>query len=323
MPSVRISGIGSYLPRQVVPNAELAKKVGVDQKWICRRTGIEARRFAARHETTADLATHAGTRAVKDAGLAPHDIDCILASTSSPDRFFPGVAVDVQARLKCRKVPAFDLRNESNGFVFGLSIASAWIRSGQYRRVLLVASEVHSRDLNFDARNRDLCVLFGDGAGAIVLEPRKSREATDMPAFELHSDGHFAQDLVFRRRSRTDPAAPPQPVMNKTSVIMHSSRSQAEVADSILEKHNISLKQIDFIIPHQSNKNLIRELSRRLDFPMSRIIVNIEKVGNTSSASIPIALDEAVKSKRIKRGDLLLLVSFGAGFSWGSALLRY
>ena len=201
-------------------------------------------------------------------------------------------------------------------------MASAWILSGLYKRVLLVASEIHSRDLIFSHRMKDICVLFGDGAGAVVLEAANPEESM-RPLFELHTDGHFANDLAFPRTYANRKQVAIQPHMNKTSVIMHSSRRLAEVVESILRENKVSLHQVDFIVPHQSNKNLLLEMSRRLDFPMSRIVINIQYVGNTSSASIPLALDDAVRSNRIKRGDLLLFVSFGAGYSWGASLWRY
>lgn len=318
--SIRIAGTGSALASRVITNRDLAHKIRVDEKWIEDRTGIRSRCFAAPSETAADLGAHAAHDALRAAGVTSKEIDCVLASTLSPDRIFPGLGVDVQAKLKCHRIPAIDVSAQCNGFVFGLSIAAAYILSGQYRRILLVASEIQSRYLEINHKNKDICVLFGDGAGAAVIEADPSADKT-RPVFELHSDGHFAADLSMHRPAPKKPL--PQPVMNKTSVIFHSSRSLAEVTHSIMAKNRISHDEVDFLIPHQSNKRLIEEVARRCDFPMSKVVVNIETAGNTSSASIPIALDQAVKSGRIRRGDRLLFVSFGAGFSWGAAFLTY
>ena len=319
-PTIRIAGTGSYLPERAVTSAELAVKVHVEESWIEERTGIHTRHFAAQGESNADMAVAAAQAALKASGYAAKDIDAVIATTLSPDRYFPGISADVQARLKCGRVPAFDISCQCNGFTFGLSVAAGYILSGQYKRILLVSSEIHSRTLRFAHDNKDLCVLFGDGAGAVVIEKSTAR-AHDRLAFELHTDGHFAGDLAFHRDAK--PGRPAQPVMNKTSVIVHSSRSVAEVVQSILRKNGIDMDGIDCVVPHQSNLKLIEEISRRLDCPLSKFIINIDRVGNTSSASIPIALDHAVRSGRIRRGDQLLLVSFGAGFSWGACLLTY
>jgi len=321
--SIRIAGTGSFLPNQCVTNREIAEKIHVKDSWIEDRTGIKTRYFAGKDMHNRDLAYASAIEALHASKLKSKDIDCIIVATLSPDRYFPGVGADVQANLKCRNIPAFDINCQCNGFVYGLSVASAYILAGQFKRVLLVCSELHSRHLKFDDSNRDLCVLFGDGAGACVLEQSEKSEESIL-SFELSSDGHFAEDLAYspsvnRRTGKHDH----QPYMNKTSVIAHSSRSMEDAVKKILAKNKISLEEVDYVIPHQSNKKLLRELARRLDLPMEKMIINIDRVGNTSAASIPIALDEAIKDKRIKRGDLLLMVSFGAGFLWGAVLLRY
>ena len=317
MTTIRFAGTGSYLPPRVLTSRELAKKIRVERSWIEERTGIRERRVAAPGETAAEMGFRAAQAALEAARLAPKDVDCVIASTLSPDRHFPGIAGDIQARLKCGRVPAFDISAQCNGFTFGLQAAAAHVLSGQYRRVLLVSSELHSKYLRFSHANRDLCVLFGDGAGAIVVERAEKKKKSRL-AFELHTDGHFAADLCFPRAGMGG-----QPHMNKTSVIVHSSRSISEVAHSLLKSQGVPLDAVDFIVPHQSNLNLLREVSRRLDCPMSKFVVNIETTGNTSSASIPIALDEAVRTRKIRRGDLLMFLSFGAGFSWGAVLVTY
>lgn len=317
----RIAGTGSYLPRRAVTNRELAKTIRVDPEWIEDRTGIRSRCFAAPGESVSDLALAASGAALKSAECTGRDLDAIIASTLTPDRHFPGIGVDLQARLKCNRIPAFDLNCQCNGFIFALSLAASSVIAGQFRRVLVAAAEIHSRELVFRHETRDWCVLFGDGAGAVVVE-RTGGHTGGRPSFLLHSDGHFADDLSCPR-ARPEKHGRPEPRMNKTSVIIHSSRSVTEVCQGILAENRLTLSQVDFLIPHQSNARLIHEVARRLDCPLSKVIINIEKTGNTSSASIPIALDQAVRSKRIRRGDMLLMVSFGAGFSWGAALLTY
>jgi 3-oxoacyl-[acyl-carrier-protein] synthase-3 len=319
---VRIAGTGSYLPRRAVPNRELARRVGASANWIEDRTGIRSRFFASPSEKNSDLAAEAASRALRAARLPARAVDCILATTLSPDRYFPGIAVDVQARLGCRRVPAMDLACQCNGFLFGFAAASAFVSSGQFRRVLLVSSELHSRDLRFDRRSRDLSILFGDGAGAVVVEPAGPK-GRSFAEFEMHSDGAFAGDLAYGRvpAGRRGPA--PRPVMNKMSVIIHSSRSLEEAVSGILARNGKSPRDVDYLIPHQSNLRLIQELGRRLDLAPSKVVVNIASTGNTSSASIPIALDGAVRSGRVRRGALVVFTSFGPGYSWGSALVRF
>ncbi len=321
MAGIRIAGTGSFLPPREVTNGELARKVKAEASWIESRTGIRTRFFCAPGQTNADLAVRASEAALAAAGIGPKDLDVVIASTLSPDRHFPGIGVDVQARLGCERIPAIDLNSQCSGFVFGLSAASAYLASGQFRRVLLVASEAQSPYLEFSPRYKDLCILFGDGAGAAVLE--RADPGSRAPVFELHSDGRFAGDLSLalpRGRSRR---AMPQPLMNKTSVIVHSSRNVSEVIESLFRTAGTGPEEVDWLVPHQSNLNLIREISRRTGMPMSKVIVNIERVGNASSASIPIALDEAVRAGRVRRGHRLVLASFGAGFSWGAVLLTY
>ncbi len=323
MAGIRIAGTGSCLASREVTSRVLERKIRVEAGWIESRTGIRTRYFCAAGEKNADLAVKASQKAIEAAGLEPKDLDLVIASTLSPDRHFPGIGVDVQARLRCGRIPAIDLNSQCSGFVFGLSAAAAYLASGQCRRVLLVASEAQSPYLEFSNRQKDLCILFGDGAGAVVLEKAPKGEA---PFFEMHSDGNFALDLCLERPVRTARSkkhVPNQPAMNKTSVIVHSSRSVTEVIESILKTAGLGLDAVDWLIPHQSNLNLLKEISRRTGFPMSRIVINIDRVGNTSSASIPIALDEAVRAGRVRRGQRVLLVSFGAGYSWGAALFAF
>lgn len=320
MAGIRIAGTGSCLASRKVTSRALARKIRVEPGWIENRTGIQTRFFCEAGETNADLAVKASEKALESSGLEPKDIDLIIASTLSPDRHFPGIGVDVQARLRCGRIPAIDLNSQCSGFVFGLSAAAAYLGSGQFRKVLLVASETHSPYLEFSNRQKDVCILFGDGAGAVVVE--RSTRGEEGPLFELHSDGNFASDLCLERPAKGKHGLS-HPTMNKTSVIVHSSRSVAETVESLLSTAGIGLEEIDWLVPHQSNLNLLKEISRRTGMPMEKIIVNIDRVGNTSSASIPIALDDAVRASRIRRGHRIVLAGFGAGYSWGAALLTY
>ena len=320
----RITGTGSYLPPRRVTNEELARDLGArgietSDTWIVERTGIRARHFADDGVTSSDLAVRAGRHALEAAGIHARDIDLIIVATSTPDMIFPSTACLVQQKLGVHGCAAFDVQAVCSGFVYGLTVADSMIRTGAARRALVIGSEVFSRILDFD--DRTTCVLFGDGAGAVVLE------ASDQPgllACELHADGRHVGILctpgtVCGGKVLGDPLLK----MDGPAVFKLAVGVLETVARSVLEKAGRTEADIDWLIPHQANIRIMQGTARKLKLPLEKLVVTVDEHGNTSAASIPLALDPAVRSGRVRRGDTVMLEGVGGGFTWGAVLLEY
>jgi 3-oxoacyl-[acyl-carrier-protein] synthase-3 len=317
----KILGTGSYLPERVLTNADLEKMVDTSDDWIRARTGIERRHLAAEHQTTCDLAEMAARRAMQAAGVVPSDIDLIALGTTTPDQVFPNTACLLQARLGIAGPPAIQLEAACSGFIYALSIADKFIRLGEAKHALVIGAECLSRLV--DWTDRGTCVLFGDGAGAVVLG---ASEQPGILSTRLHANGEYAELLFYPTGpSRThNPNVQRQTAihMKGTEVFKVAVNELAHIVEETLLAHGLEPSAIDWLIPHQANLRLIQATARKLGFPMERVIVTVQEHGNTSAASVPIALDHAVRDGRIKPGQLLMLEAFGGGFTWGSALLR-
>jgi 3-oxoacyl-[acyl-carrier-protein] synthase-3 len=318
----RIIGSGSYLPERVVTNADLERMVETSDEWIRERTGIRERRIAAPGETTCDLAEHAARRALDAAGLGPSDLDLIVVATTTPDKVFPSTACLLQARLGVSGCPAFDIQAVCTGFIYGLSVVDKFIRLGAARRALLVGAETLSRILDWS--DRGTSVLFGDGAGAVVLE------ASDSPGVlstHLHADGAYEHLLTVDGgiSQGYDKAANGGPYirMQGNEVFRVAVNTLGRIVEETLEANGVGQDAIDWLVPHQANIRIIAATAKKLKMPMERVVVTVDVHGNTSAASVPLALDTAVRDGRIRRGQRLLLEAFGAGFTWGSAYLVY
>jgi 3-oxoacyl-[acyl-carrier-protein] synthase-3 len=319
----RIAGTGSYLPEKVLTNADLEKMVDTNDEWIVSRSGIRERHIAADGETTGDLAFHAATRALETAGLAGSEVELIVLGTTTPDIIFPSTACLVQHRLGAHGCPAFDVNAACSGFIYALSIADKFIRSGAVKNALVIGAETLSRMIDWS--DRGTCVLFGDGAGAVVL---KADSEPGILSTHLHADGS-KKDLLFNAVGVSAGFKPELPnagvkvQMVGNEVFKHAVKALDGVVDEALTANGLKKSDIDWLIPHQANLRIIEATAKRLDLPMERVILTIDRTGNTSSGSVPLALDEAVRSGRAKRGQLLLLEAFGGGFTWGSVLVRY
>lgn len=320
----RITGTGSYLPPRRLTNAELAadlatRGVETSDEWIVERTGIRARHFAEPNVTSSDLGVEAAKNALEAAGLHASDIDLIIVATSTPDMVFPSAACILQNKLGITGCPAFDVQAVCSGFVYALTVADAMVRTGSANKALVIGAEVFSRILDFS--DRTTCVLFGDGAGAVVLE------ASDTPgilASDLHADGkHVGILCVPGNVSGGQILGDPLLKMDGQAVFKLAVGVLESAARATLAKANLTDADIDWLIPHQANLRIIEATAKRLDMPMERVIITVDKHGNTSAGSVPLALDEAVRSGKVQRGQLLLLEAFGGGFTWGSALIRY
>lgn len=323
----RILGTGSYLPERVLTNKDLEKKVDTSDKWIVARTGIRERRLASRHQATSDLALQAALPALEEAKMKAKDLDLILVATCTPDSPMPSTACHLQNLLGAKKAAALDLNAACSGFVYGLTVADAMIRSGAAGNCLLVGAEIFSRFVNWS--DRGTCILFADGAGAVVMAP-SGRSRSELLSTHLYADGAQADLLKIPALGSRKPATPAALEKNQHTVHMKGNetfklavKGMAQAAQQALKESGLAVDDIDLFIPHQANIRIIEATAKRLKMPMSRVMVNIDRYGNTSAASIPIALDEAVRRRRIKRGDVILLDAFGAGFTWGSALLRW
>ena len=320
----RILGTGSYLPARRLSNADLAAELaqqGVETSddWIVERTGIRARHFAADEQGCSDLATEAARRALNAASLAAQDIDLIIVATSTPDMVFPSVATMVQHKLGAAGCPAFDVQAVCSGFIYALTVADAMIQSGSAKRALVIGSEIFSRILDF--KDRTTCVLFGDGAGAVILE------ASDTPgilATDLHADGKYKDILcVPGHVNRGSILGDPVLKMDGQAVFKLAVGVLEDTARASLAKANLTDADIDWLIPHQANIRIMQSTAKKLKRSSDKVVVTVDQHGNTSAASIPLALDTAVRDGRIQRGQTLMLEGVGGGFTWGSVLLRY
>ncbi len=329
-PRARIAGLGHHLPPRVVTNDDLAQLMDTSDDWIRERTGIRERRFVDDGTSCTDLAEAASRKALENAGWEPDDVEFILFATLSPDLFFPGNGARLQHQLGLGPIGALDLRTQCTGFVYALSVADALIRAGQYRRILVVGAEVQSRGLRMDDDGRDTAVLFGDGAGAACVEA--SDDERGFLAHSLHSDGANALDLCVRKPgslqvpfvSAEDIAAgDTAPHMNGREVFRNAVRRFPEAIQEVLTATGTPASELKLLVPHQANARITEAVRRRMELPEEKVASNIERYGNTTAASIPIALSEAVEEGRVERGDLVCLAAFGAGFTWGATLLRY
>ena len=314
----RIAGTGSYLPKKIVTNQDLEKMVDTTDEWIRTRTGIERRHVAADGETTVDLAEHAARRALDAAGVAAAEVDFIAFGTTTPDLIFPNCGTLLQQRLGCRGVPAFSLETACAGFMYALSIADKYVRCGDARRALVIGAETLSRITDWS--DRATAVLFADGAGAVVLEPAAT---PGLLSTHLHSDGEY-KDMLYCGSGVSKGFAPKLAIsMTGSEVFKVAVTKLGQVVDETLAANGLERSALDWLVPHQANIRIIQATARKLEIPMERVIVTVQDHGNTSAASVPLALDVAVRDGRIRRGELLLLEAFGGGFTWGSALVRY
>ena len=331
MPRAAFAALGTYVPDRVVTNEELTRYMDTSDAWIQERTGIRERRWVPEGTSNSDMALAATRQALDKAGWKATDLDAIVFASISPDHMFPGDGCYLNAKLGIPGVPALDIRNQCSGFIYGLSVVDAWIRAGVYRRVLLVGSEIHSTGLDVSTRGRDVAVIFGDGAGAALLE------ATDDPgrgvlSVHLHADGRSAFDLscdapgsMYHPRvhvSQIESGAI-YPHMEGQKVFKNAIVRMPEVVHEALARNGLEAKQLKLLVPHQANLRISQMVQRSLGLTDDQVFNNIQKYGNTTAASIPLALAEGVEARGVKKGDLVALCAFGAGFTWAAALVRW
>ena len=317
-----LMGCGSYLPERVVTNEELAQRVDTTDEWIRERSGITRRHIAAEGQFTSDLAQRAAKQALERAGIAAADVDLLIVATATPDNTFPSTATKVQALIGMNGGAAFDVQAVCSGFVFALATADNFIRAGQAKTALVIGAETFSRILDWSDRNT--CVLFGDGAGAVVLQARQVDDTPDQPGIlstHLHSDGRFGELLYVDGGPSSSNAVGHVKMVGK-EVFRHAVVNLAKVVEEALEANQLSANDVDWVVPHQANRRIIDGTAKKLNFPADRVVVTVDRHANTSAASVPLALAEAVSDGRIKAGDLVLLEAMGGGFTWGAALVR-
>ena len=316
----RIIGTGRYLPERVLSNTDLEKMVDTSDEWIRSRTGIVERHIAADDETTSDLATNAAKRAIEAAAIDAQSIDMIVVGTTTPDLIFPNVGCLLQERLGISGCPAFSLETACSGFIYALAIADQFVRSGQVRRPLVVGAETMSRII--DWTDRETCVLFGDGAGAVILE---ASEAPGIIYSSLGADGRYRKLLDTDSGISKAPAEGHTPIlrMKGNDVFKVAVRTLEAMVDEVLKRNDLKKGEIDWFVPHQANLRIISATAKRLGISMDKVVLTVAEHGNTSAASVPMALDSAIRDGRVRRGDLLLLEAFGGGFTWGASLIRY
>ncbi|SFF97393.1 3-oxoacyl-ACP synthase III family protein [Pontibacter chinhatensis] len=332
MRNSRIAGVGHYVPENVVTNKDLEKLMDTSDEWIRERTGIlERRYFQEGKDTTANMGAAAARKALEMADLQPGDIDMIVFATLSPDYVFPGSGVLLQRELGLKEIPALDVRNQCSGFIYALSVGDQFIKTGMYNNVLVVGSEIHSSGLDFSTRGRGVSVIFGDGAGAVVLVPSESNDRGILST-HLHADGEFAEELAVldpgsnkkeRLTHEMIDSGSIYPHMNGNMVFKHAVTRFPEVIEEALNKNGYKPEDIDLLVPHQANLRITSYIQQKMGLPAEKVMSNIQKYGNTTAASVPIALSEAYQEGRIKEGDLVCLAAFGSGFTWGSALIRW
>jgi 3-oxoacyl-[acyl-carrier-protein] synthase-3 len=327
----RILGIGMSVPQRIVTNHDLAAQMETSHEWIVERTGIEQRHWVSEGETGTTLATAASKQAMERSGVDPKDIDLIIYATLSPDFFFPGTAVFVQRALGLKDIPCLDIRQQCTGFIYGLSIADAYIRTGMFKNILLIGSEVHSTGLDISTAGRDITVLFGDGAGAVVIG-RATDEAHMILSTHIHADGSEAESLwteypASARHPRISAEAMAErkhfPVMNGKKVFKHAVTRMPQAIMEGMIANGLTLANIDMMIPHQANLRINQMVAQMIGMPPERTHNTIMKWGNTTAASIPMCMYDALELGKIKPGNMVCLVAFGAGLTWGSAFLRY
>lgn len=328
-----IAGVGHYVPSRVVANAELEPMMNTSDAWIQERTGIKERRwFEEGKDTTANMGANASRKAMDMAGVAPNDVQLIVFATLSPDYFFPGSGVLMQRELGItNNCPALDVRNQCSGFVYALSVADQFIRTGMYDTVLVVGSEIHSSGLDKSPNGRGVAVIFGDGAGAVVLRP-STEEGSGILSTHLHSQGEYAEELIVKEPSSNrdnrnqrmmENEQDLYPFMNGQNVFKHAVVRFPQVIKEALDQNGYQPADVDMLIPHQANLRITQYVQQKMGLTDDKIFSNIQRYGNTTAASVPIALSEAVQESKIKRGDLVCLAAFGSGFTWASALIKW
>jgi 3-oxoacyl-[acyl-carrier-protein] synthase-3 len=326
----RIIGTGRALPKRVVKNEELTLRMDTSDEWIVQRTGVRERRYVDPGTGSSHLGTEAARKAIANAGITANDIDLVVFATLSPDHFFPGNGVLVQEQLGMRNVGALDVRDQCTGFVYGLSVAEAYVKGGFHDRVLVIGAEVQSPGLDFSTKGRDVAVIFGDGAGAVVVGP--AEPGRGILSSHLHSEGKHAMELCvdapgfvhqpWISHEMID-AGRHHPRMNGRYVFTHAVRRFPEVIREALERNGLTVADLSLLIPHQANLRITQAVGAALQLPEEKVYSNVQRYGNTTAASIPIALDECLEEGRIRDGDIVCLASFGSGFTWASTLLRW
>lgn len=317
----KILGTGSYLPAQVRTNADLEKMVDTTDEWIFARTGIRERRVAAENEYTSDLAFEAAKNAIASAGIFKEEIDLIIVATTTPDKIFPSTACILQQKLEIAGCPAFDIQAVCSGFVYAISTADNFIKAGSAKCALVIGAETFSKIT--DWTNRGNCILWGDGAGAVVL---KASDEPGIISTHLHADGRYEKMLHVPReaiQTKEHLCPPNKVVMEGNPVFKMAVNTLDSIVDETLEANGLQKSDIDWLVPHQANIRILQATAKKLDMDMSRVVVTVDKHGNTSAASIPLALDTAVRDGRIQRGETILMEAFGGGFTWGSVLVKY
>lgn len=316
----RIAGTGSYTPDNIVTNEDLAKTVDTNHDWIVERTGIHSRPVAREDETTSSMAYEAAVKAIEMANIKASELDLIIVATTTPDAVLPTVACTVQAMLGVKNIPALDLGAACAGFIYSLSVADQFIKTGQHKNILVIGAEMMSSILDWS--DRGTCVLFGDGAGAVVLQ---ASDAPGILSTHLHADGSHNDKITVPTglTNRATQDSPTFVAMQGQAVFKFAVKALGDIVDETLAANNLNKSDIDWLIPHQANLRIIAATAKRLDMPMDKVILTIQKHANTSAASIPLALDEGVRDGRIKHGDKLLMEGIGAGFAWGAALVVY
>ncbi len=315
-----VAGVGGYLPKRIVSNDELSRTTDTSDSWIQERTGIKQRHIAGPTETCAFMGARAAEAALADAGCGPDDVDAVVLATATPDQAFPATALRVQADLGITRGFGFDISAACSGFVYGLAIADAMIRSGQAAGVLVIGSEVYSRIMNW--ADRGTCVLFGDGAGAAFVRAGTDQDgARGILSTHLHAQGTLG-DLLYVDGSVGQPERPGYLVMNGREVFRHAVAKLAAVVDEALAANGLTHADVDWLVPHQANRRIIDAMGRKLGLPADRVVMTVDRHANTSAASVPLALAEACGDGRIKRGDLIVMEALGGGMTWGSALVR-
>lgn len=337
-----VRGVGKYVPDNEVTNDELSKTIDTSDAWISERSGIRARRIAPKGMTTSFLAVEASKKALEHAGVEPKEIDLVIAATLSPDYFFPGIGSLLQHKLGMNPVGAFDIRQQCSGFVHGLAMADAFIRSGQARKILFCCAEIQTTIMDMTTRGRNMAVLFGDGAASVVLEglpvasdaerPRANNAVRGVIDSVTGGDGGGAENLIMRAPGTSSPHFISQedidegrrwPHMDGQTVFKNAIMRMTEVAETLLARNGLKASDLSLMVPHQANFRISEMVREKLGLPPERVFNNIHKYGNTTAATVPLCLAEAVEEGRLKQGDLVLTVAFGAGFTWGANLVRW
>lgn len=327
-----IRGTGHFVPPKVVTNLDLEKIMNTTDEWIRQRSGIVERHYAESGVGSSDLAHEAALKAIEDAKIDKSDIDFIIAATLSPDYYFPGIGVLVQAKLGLADIGALDVRNQCTGFIYALSVADHFIKAQTYKKILIVAAEVHSPNLDFSDDGRDIAVLFGDGAGAVIVEANEKDDERGVLSTHLFSDGRYVTELWMEK-----PGCKESPFLSKEIIESNTRYAQMEgrkvfvnavekmpqAVMIALKQNGLTIEDVDCLIPHQANDRISQMVAKNLRIPVEKVIRNIDRYGNTTAASIPIALDEALRQEKIREGNIVVLTAFGSGYTWGSAVIRF